>query len=335
MKKKIITPIIYKDAWHDDLSKELISILIKAIFKPLLEALEESDIKANSKISALETALRKGTIQFQNGSFKGSINSAISKEIKSLGGKFINGSWKIASPSLPSNLQKAIFANKSAMDLLAVRFTELSLGMTQKVTGMITDMSIEGLGLAGVNRVSKEFKRTVGKAYAVMPDIKKEGRDILLETYFDSEQLPIKKQLIGEYEERTKDYTENFAHEEIAKLRREISEKIANGRSRNEVRNLIQNRLQISSDRCKFIARQETSLLTSKFKLVQYKQAGIDKYIWRTVGDNRVRDKHDDLNGKEFSFNNPPDASYFNTGEPCNPSEDYNCRCVALPVIEW
>jgi SPP1 gp7 family putative phage head morphogenesis protein len=336
MPKKIISPIIYKDMWHNDLAKKLISILFKAIFEPILETLEEADIKANSKVSALEKALRKGTIQFRGGSFKGSINSAISKEIRSLGGKFINGSWKLPSPSLPSNLQKAIYANKIAMDVLDLKFSEITAAMPTTVFNMITDMSIQGLGLEGVNRVSREFKKTVGKAYAVMPDIKKEGREELLETYFDTDELPIKlDKELRYFDERTKEYTIDFAHEEVAKLRREVSQLIANGRSRNEVRNLVQNRLQISYDRCKFIARQETSLLTSKFKQIQYKQAGIDKYIWRTVGDNRVRDKHDELNGKEFSFSNPPNASYFNTGEPCNPSEDYNCRCVALPVIEW
>jgi SPP1 gp7 family putative phage head morphogenesis protein len=335
MPKKIIPPIIYKDAWHNDLAKRLIAILSQAIFKPLADALNESDLKANAKKSALETALREGTIQFQGGAFRGAINSAISKEIKSLGGQFRNGAWRLPSPSLPSHLQKAIYANKQAMDLLSVRFSELTSAMPKKITSMIADLSIDGLGLEGVNRVSREFKRTVGKAYAVMPDIKDEGRDVLLKTYFDSEQLPIKKRLLREFEDGTKTYTENFAQEVVEKLRREISEKIANGRPRHEVRNLIENRLNISADRCKFIARQETSLLTSKFKEIQYKQAGIDKYIWRTVGDNRVRDKHDDLNGKTFSFDSPPDASYFNTHEPCNPGFDYNCRCVALPIVEW
>jgi SPP1 gp7 family putative phage head morphogenesis protein len=110
---------------------------------------------------------------------------------------------------------------------------------------------------------------------------------------------------------------------------------ISDGRSRQEVRRAVEHELDISKGRAKFIARQETSLLTSNIKEVQYKQAGVDRYIWRTVGDNRVRDMHDELNGKEFSFSNPPDAKYFSTGKPENPGHDFNCRCVALAIIEW
>lgn len=335
MSKKIISPIIYKDSWHKELSDIMLQIIIEEIFKPILELIENPDRKDNAKTTALEKALRSGTVRFEGGAFKGSINAAISKEIKELGGKFYKGYWRIPSPKLSGNLQNAIYYNRKMIQLFELKFSELISVMPKLLTDRITDMSIEALGIANISRISREFKRTVGKAYSVMPDIKDEGRAILKEAYFDNENLPIRKKLLREFEDRSKAYLENFAQEEVALLRRKVSEHIANGRSRIEVKNLVKNRLNISNDRCKFIARQETSLLTSNFKEIQYTQAGIEKYIWRTVGDNRVRDKHDELDGKTFSFSNPPDASYFNTEEPCNPGEDYNCRCVALPIIEW
>lgn len=46
-------------------------------------------------------------------------------------------------------------------------------------------------------------------------------------------------------------------------------------------------------------------------------------YIWRTVGDGKVRLSHAIHNGRIFSWDNPP-----NTGHP---GEDYNCRCTAEP----
>lgn len=335
MSKLIIAPIIYKDSWHKDLANMMLKIIIDEIFKPILQLIDNPDRKDNAKTTALEKALRAGTIRFEGGAFKGAINAAISKEIKELGGKFFKGYWRIPSPKLPGNLQNAIYYNRKMIQLFELKFTELVSVMPKMLASRITDMSIEALGLANISKVSREFKRTVGRAYAVMPDIKDEGRAILKDVYFDNEELPIRKKLLWEFEERSKAYLENFAQEEVALLRRKVSELVADGRSRIEVKNLIQNRLNISDDRCKFIARQETSLLTSNFKEIQYRQAGIDKYIWRTVGDNRVRDKHDELDGKPFSFSNPPDASYFNTNEPCNPGEDYRCRCVALPIIEW
>jgi len=51
---------------------------------------------------------------------------------------------------------------------------------------------------------------------------------------------------------------------------------------------------------------------------------GDAKYIWRTVGDGKVRGEHATRNGRRFSWDNPPDGE--------NPGEDYNCRCWAEPV---
>lgn len=45
------------------------------------------------------------------------------------------------------------------------------------------------------------------------------------------------------------------------------------------------------------------------------------KYIWRTVGDNKVRDSHAELNGTIRDLADSPD-----------PGEEFNCRCWADPV---
>lgn len=57
-------------------------------------------------------------------------------------------------------------------------------------------------------------------------------------------------------------------------------------------------------------------------------------YIWRTVGDEKVRGHHASRNGKIFSWDDAPEGGH--------PAEDYNCRCWAEPVnppyhpwIEW
>ena len=47
-------------------------------------------------------------------------------------------------------------------------------------------------------------------------------------------------------------------------------------------------------------------------------------YIWRTVGDDKVREEHAVREGKVFAYDNPPEGG--------NPGEDYNCRCWAEPI---
>lgn len=44
-------------------------------------------------------------------------------------------------------------------------------------------------------------------------------------------------------------------------------------------------------------------------------------YIWRTVGDDKVRSRHTERDGEVFNWNNPPEGGH--------PGEDYGCRCWA------
>lgn len=48
-------------------------------------------------------------------------------------------------------------------------------------------------------------------------------------------------------------------------------------------------------------------------------------YVWRTLGDDKVRPSHAANNGRLFSWANPPATGH--------PGEDYNCRCEAVPYI--
>ncbi len=48
------------------------------------------------------------------------------------------------------------------------------------------------------------------------------------------------------------------------------------------------------------------------------------RYTWRTVGDNRVRNRHAENDGKVFAWDNPPPTGH--------PGDDHNCRCWAEPV---
>ncbi len=51
----------------------------------------------------------------------------------------------------------------------------------------------------------------------------------------------------------------------------------------------------------------------------------LDRYVWRTQRDNRVRRSHRENEGRIFSWSDP-----LATGHP---GEDYNCRCEAIPYL--
>lgn len=348
MPTKTIQPIIYKDAWHKRLADLFTAIILQAIFNPLVDVINSAERMDNAKIktTAIEKAIRSGLIVFDEkvGAFKGKITAEISKELKELGGKFKRGFWRLPSAALPSGVQKAIYQSRRIMEKIEKDINRILSESPEVLRDMVVNLDIESLGVDLEQRVSREFKTTMNKALSTMPDIGKEGEKALKTEYVETEYLPIRKRMksrqpIFAFDGSTKKSFENFAYEEIVKLREELSEKILQGRSRPNLRKFIRERLQISADRARFIARQETALFTAKIKEGMYKDAGVDQYKWVTNKDHIVRDTpnggHKALDGKIFSWDNPPSSEFFSCGEPCNPGEDYNCRCVAQPIVEW
>jgi uncharacterized protein with gpF-like domain len=96
----------------------------------------------------------------------------------------------------------------------------------------------------------------------------------------------------------------------------------------------------VTKRRASFIARDQTSKMTSNRSELLQKSAGVKKYIWQTAEDNRVvgtpgglypegskgHGDHYERNGKEFSWDDPPSDGH--------PGEAFNCRCIAKPIFD-
>lgn len=83
----------------------------------------------------------------------------------------------------------------------------------------------------------------------------------------------------------------------------------------------------VTANRAKLIARDQTSKLNAALTQQRSENLGVEEYIWRTAGDERVRETHRSKNGKVFRWDNPPK----DTGHP---GQDIQCRCVAQPIIK-
>jgi SPP1 gp7 family putative phage head morphogenesis protein len=68
--------------------------------------------------------------------------------------------------------------------------------------------------------------------------------------------------------------------------------------------------------------------LNGKLTESRQRDIGVEGYIWRTVGDERVRETHESVDGDYYSWDNPPSETDGNA-----PGEDYQCRCWAEPVL--
>lgn len=81
----------------------------------------------------------------------------------------------------------------------------------------------------------------------------------------------------------------------------------------------------ISDRRAELIARDQVSKMNGAMTMLRQMSLGINRYTWQTSGDERVREEHTELDGKEFAWDDPPEEGH--------PGEPVNCRCVAAPVI--
>lgn len=97
------------------------------------------------------------------------------------------------------------------------------------------------------------------------------------------------------------------------------------GQSTTVLSERLRGEMGVARNRARLIAKDQVSSLNSALNRVRQEQFGIDSYVWRTVGDERVRDEHASRDGKVFRWDDPP--------EDGNPGEPIGCRCVAQPWV--
>lgn len=88
---------------------------------------------------------------------------------------------------------------------------------------------------------------------------------------------------------------------------------------------IIAERGEVSESRAALIARDQVGKLYGDLNRVRQTGIGVTGYIWRTVKDNRVREEHEQRDGKPFDWKNPPSDGH--------PGEAINCRCYAEPDL--
>ncbi len=118
-----------------------------------------------------------------------------------------------------------------------------------------------------------------------------------------------------------------------ADVRRVFEDPASYGAPWEDLRDALLARGAVSESRAELIARDQTLKLNGEIAQTRMRNAGVERYTWSTSLDERVREDHAALEGETFSWNDPPvvDAA---TGRREHPGQDFQCRCVAVPVIE-
>jgi len=129
--------------------------------------------------------------------------------------------------------------------------------------------------------------------------------------------------------------------EALGEMQRIVLNGYRRGSTLTDIARAIQEEYKLSRRKAQLLARDQVSTLNAQISKMQQQDAGCTKYRWSDSHDSRVRECHHDLNGKVFSWDEPPEMWYetksagrIYTGRRCNPGEDFACRCVAIPVFD-
>lgn len=109
-------------------------------------------------------------------------------------------------------------------------------------------------------------------------------------------------------------------------LETHIKRELADGARWEELIGVVEERYSVSQSRAELIARDQAGKFFGDLNRVRQTDLGIERFVWRTVRDNRVREEHEDRDGEVYEWARPPDGE--------TPGEPVNCRCYAEPDLQ-
>lgn len=308
-----------KESWITPVEQELNSIFWELFFLPIMDIIQES--KENKANSYLISRIRSGKIIYQDGVFSGEFNISASRELSrfaTFDGR--SGTWIGLPPG--DVLAAATVANQRRQNM----YTRIESAITDiEARAMDPELlyrfPIEPAFIEMDEQLKKDF-RSVG----VTPEFTQVMRDNITAEYNRNQNLNIK----------------NWSTEQTERMRDFVSRALVKGVNRRGLIDMFQSEWGVTQNKARFLARQETSLFLSSLRRNRSLDAGIRKYRWSTSLDRRVRpaneserksgENHRRLHGEIFEYGNPPIVN-VKTGRRAEPGEDFNCRCVAIPVV--
>lgn len=129
------------------------------------------------------------------------------------------------------------------------------------------------------------------------------------------------------------DLIKTVGQEIVAGLDEHIADAARRGVLTADLRQIVAERLGVGQRHAQFIARDQIAKLNAKITESTQKAAGVTSYKWRSSRDQRTRPAHRALDGTIHRWDDPPVVDP-KTGRRDHPGEDYQCRCVAIPVVD-
>lgn len=247
--------------------------------------------------------------------------------------RVVNAYMKILNQTLKDHLpeirdaarreKEATTRNDDLSDLMAVvqrAFTAMSVDLEQKVSKFGLRQKVERMAHLTRKLTIKEWKKAVHNTL---------GIDILDDYYLGE----FYREALNSWVDDNVNLIKTIPNDSLRKMKDIVQEGYRTGKTTTAIMKEVQRAYGIDKRHARFIARDQIAKLNGDLAKQQQQDAGVSEYYWSTSGDSRVREGHRRLNEKKFRWDDPPIVD-VKTGRRCHPGQDYECRCVALPVFD-
>ncbi len=332
---KTLPPQRLKPAYYDPIESQIQAILYDILFRPLVaiaqDATDQMSESAHGMMNAvgnaLQSALRSGKVQYEGGVFSGQFSAAIVSVLRAIGARWIKPEkvYKQDPAQVPGWVKAEAAAYEStargAHGLMKSKLAEIE----RDLDSVLDKKEIHAKRT--MREIQKDF-RHVAEELQVSPELSEDSS----------------ARLAAAYNQNIKLYIKTFSRDMIGDLRTIVEKNATTGYRFDKLIPQIQGRYAVTQNKAKFLARQETGLFMAKYRQERFGEAGVTLYRWSTSHDERVRpapgthgvarqNNHRRLDGRVFAYADPPVVDTA-TGRRANPGEDFNCRCVDVPVLD-
>lgn len=145
--------------------------------------------------------------------------------------------------------------------------------------------------------------------------------------YVDSADMA---RLVAGYQKQNLALIKTLADTAVTRVKRVLVDN--QGKPAKTVAKAMEEAVGVSSSHARLLARDQVLKLNGQLTQQRHAESGITKYEWSTSEDSRVRSEHASLDGQTFDWDDPPITS--EDGRKNHPGGDYQCRCVAIPIID-
>lgn len=247
--------------------------------------------------------------------------------------KLLNEELKKKLPAMMAEYQKerhgdSRFDDSQDLDAkLRLLLQDVAAALEKRIAEYGLDQKVEQIAKMAKNVSIREWKRAVKDTLGID----------LLDDYYNGEFF---EEAIRRWIAENVLLIKSIPNETLGNMREIILGSYLKGSSIRDIQKAIQETYNVSKRKAQLLARDQVSTLNAQLTKAQQTDAGCKKYRWSDSHDSRVRDCHKELNGKIFSWDDPPEMWYETkrgrvyTGRRCHPGEDYCCRCVAIPVFD-